>query len=306
MNALISIIIPIYKVEAYLNECIASVVNQTYKNLEIILVDDGSPDRCPDMCDEWAKKDERIKVIHKANGGLSDARNAGLKVARGQYIGFVDSDDWISSNMYERLLEVIEEEKADICACSLITEILDQSSPLYLKSIIGTAKQILPLIYQDTKYMVCAVNKLYRKECWINFEFPKGKLCEDAFTAYYLVDQAGKIVQIRDPLYHYRIRENSIMTSTFSNKRMDEEEAWRCNYEYMKEKHPEIYPSAFDFYLQKVNILIHTISKKERDKFAAEYQYLYRILEDNFWYIIFRSHMKLKYRIKFILEFVRL
>lgn len=306
MNALISIIIPIYKVEAYLNECIASVVNQSYKNLEIILVDDGSPDRCPDMCDEWAKKDERIKVIHKANGGLSDARNAGIEVASGEFISFVDSDDWIDSKMYEMMISAIEKENADICSCGIMVSYPEKQEELKIDSIVGNSEKILNMIYNDTAYPVAAWNKLYRKRLWNEFRFPEGKICEDAFTTYLLVDCAKKIVQISAPLYHYRIRENSIMTSTFSNKRMDEEEAWRCNYEYMKEKHPEIYPSAFDFYLQKVNILIHTISKKERDKFAAEYQYLYRILKGNFWYIIFRSHMKLKYRIKFILEFVRL
>ena len=100
---LISVIVPVYKVEKYLNKCVQSIIQQTYTNLEIILVDDGSPDNCPQMCDEWAKKDSRIVVIHKKNGGLSDARNAGIAVAKGKYIGFVDSDDYIESTMYEDL-----------------------------------------------------------------------------------------------------------------------------------------------------------------------------------------------------------
>ena len=104
-NPKISVIVPVYKVEKYLDKCVESIVNQTYKNLEIILVDDGSPDNCPAMCDEWAEKDERIRVIHKENGGLADARNAGMDIATGDYIGFVDSDDWIEPNMYEVLLK---------------------------------------------------------------------------------------------------------------------------------------------------------------------------------------------------------
>ena len=107
MDEKISVIIPIYKVEKYLNRCVESVVNQSYQNLEIILVDDGSPDNCPKMCDDWAEKDNRIKVIHKENGGLSDARNAGLKVAMGEYISFVDSDDWIAKDFYEVLIRVL-------------------------------------------------------------------------------------------------------------------------------------------------------------------------------------------------------
>ena len=105
-SALISVIVPIYKVEKYLDECIESIVNKTYRNLEIILVDDGSPDKCPEMCDQWAKKDERIRVIHKENGGLSSARNAGLDVATGDYVGFVDSDDFIERDMYEKKINI--------------------------------------------------------------------------------------------------------------------------------------------------------------------------------------------------------
>ena len=107
MNPLISVIVPIYNVEKYLARCVDSIVNQTYKNLEIILVDDGSPDRCPQMCDDYAEKDSRIKVVHKKNGGLSDARNAGMAVATGEYISFIDSDDWIETSMFELLLNNI-------------------------------------------------------------------------------------------------------------------------------------------------------------------------------------------------------
>ena len=110
-KTLISIIVPVYRTEKYLDRCVESIVNQTYKNLEIILVDDGSPDDCPKMCDEWAKKDKRIKVIHKENGGVSSARNIGIKSAKGKYIGFVDSDDYIEKEMYESLIDVLNKNK---------------------------------------------------------------------------------------------------------------------------------------------------------------------------------------------------
>lgn len=116
---LISVIVPIYKVEAYLNRCVESIVRQTYTELEIILVDDGSPDGCPALCDEWAGKDKRIKVIHKSNGGLSDARNAGMRAAEGNYISFVDSDDWIAPEFYRLLLEAMRETGSDIAACKI-------------------------------------------------------------------------------------------------------------------------------------------------------------------------------------------
>ena len=116
---LISIVVPVYKVEPYLDKCVSSIVNQTYKNLEIILVDDGSPDNCPAMCDAWAEKDNRIRVIHKPNGGLSDARNAGMSVATGELMAFVDSDDWIAPDMYEKLYHHLTEDGSDIAACGV-------------------------------------------------------------------------------------------------------------------------------------------------------------------------------------------
>ena len=115
---LICVIVPIYKVEAYLDRCICSIVEQTYQNLEILLIDDGSPDRCPELCDAWAQRDPRIRVIHKKNGGLSDARNAGIEVAKGEWLSFVDSDDYIMPQMYQRLLSVCLENQADIAVSS--------------------------------------------------------------------------------------------------------------------------------------------------------------------------------------------
>ena len=118
MKSLVSVIVPIYKVEKYLNKCVDSIINQSYKNLEIILVDDGSPDKCGEICDKYAEKDSRVKVIHKENGGLSDARNAGIDIAKGDYLLFVDSDDWITSNICEVLIKNANDNLSDIIACN--------------------------------------------------------------------------------------------------------------------------------------------------------------------------------------------
>ena len=131
-SELISIIVPVYRVEPYLDRCVQSIVDQTYQNLEIILVDDGSPDNCPAMCDAWAAKDSRVKVIHKENGGLSDARNAGLAAAAGEYIGFVDSDDWISPDMYRLLYENMAEHGSDVSACGVEMVWEDRTPPRLL------------------------------------------------------------------------------------------------------------------------------------------------------------------------------
>lgn len=306
MSELISVIIPIYKVEEYLDECITSVVNQTYKNLEIILVDDGSPDNCPIMCDAWAEKDERIRVIHKPNGGLSDARNAGIDIAKGDYIAFVDSDDYIKPDMFEKLYNALSKENADISACGIVNCIGENKNVWGCMDVAGNSEEILELLYNEASYPVSAWNKLYSRKCWENLRFPVGKICEDAFTTYQLIDNAEKIVMIPDALYCYRIRPESIMTSAFSPKKMDEEEAWRKNYEFINENYPKLKKNAFDFYLQRVNVQIHTMSESDKEKYPKQYTTLFKILKSNLFYVAFGSRLSLKKRIKLALDIIKL
>lgn len=174
-NELISVIIPVYKVEKYLDECIQSVINQTYKNLEIILVDDGSPDNCGKICDEYAKKDNRIKVIHKENGGLSSARNAGLDIARGEYISFIDSDDYVSKDFIKNMS--IQMANADLIICGMKNvykedEKCDEKENVVIKNETLTfieANQ--KLIKPKNEIYVTACNKLYRRELFDNLRF---------------------------------------------------------------------------------------------------------------------------------------
>lgn len=305
MNDLISVIIPIYKVEEYLDACVASVVGQTYRNLEIILVDDGSPDNCPQMCNDWAKKDARIKVIHKKNGGLSDARNAGLEIAQGTFIAFVDSDDYIKPDMLEKLHATICKENADIAACGILNCEGEKQTAWGCRDLVGTPEQIYGLLYDDAAYPVAAWNKLYRRSCWNDLRFPVGRICEDAFTTYQLIHRANRIVMVPEALYCYRIRPGSIMTSSFSLKKMDEEEAWRCNYQFMEQYYPSLKKRAFDFYLQRVNVLIHTMNEKDREIFAEQYRYLHKILKRNLLYVVFCSKLHWKQRIKLSLEIIK-
>lgn len=305
-NDMISVIVPIFKVERYLNECISSIVNQTYLNLQIILVDDGSPDRCGEICEEWAKKDDRMMVIHKKNGGLSDARNVGIDAATGEYIVFIDSDDWVEPTMLEVMHSVLQKEKADFVACGIVECYPSKKIVHSMPYTVGGSELFLERIYKDTMFPISAVNKLYRKKCWNKFRFPKGKLCEDAFTTYLLVDKAHKIVQIPDALYNYRIRESSIMTTVFRPERMDEEEAWRQNYLYMKQKYPKIGKMAYDFYLQKVNVLFHTIPREQYSLYSKEHDYLYHILRSNLAYVFFRSSLNWKNRIAYLFDVLRI
>lgn len=303
----ISVIVPVYKVEAYLDECVQSLVDQTYQNLEIILVDDGSPDNCPAMCDAWAERDSRIRVIHKENGGLSDARNAGIDSATGDYIAFVDSDDWILPEMYEKLLAALKAEHADISACNILSCFPDHTRAWGCREYTaGGPERFLELLYADTSFPVAAWNKLYPRQMWEEIRFPKGKICEDAFTTYRLVHSAHRIVQIPDALYCYRIRENSIMTSGFRLQRMDEEEAWRANYDFIRDNYPSLEKKAHDFYLQKVNVLIHAIPKEQRKDFQEQFMFLRGILKRNLPYIVFHSELGMKQKARLLMDCVTL
>ncbi|PPL00253.1 glycosyltransferase family 2 protein [Parapedobacter indicus] len=213
-NPLISVIVPVYKVEDYLERCVDSILIQTYRNLEIILVDDGSPDNCPIICDEYTRKDNRIRVIHRENGGLSEARNSGLDVAKGEFISFVDSDDAVHPQFIESLYKGIVQTGSDFAVCgfqsfSEESEIKTDFSSHEVYSYAGT--DLLNGSY-NIEYIV-AWNKLYKKEIWQNLRYPKGKYHEDEFVFHLVFYSAKKICRIKLPLYYYFRRENSIMTS---------------------------------------------------------------------------------------------
>lgn len=214
MDPIISVIIPIYKVEQYLSKCVESVLNQTYKYLEIILVDDGSPDKCGVMCDEYANNDSRIKVIHKENGGLSDARNAGLKLARGDYIGFVDSDDWVEPEMYETMMNYIIKYEADLAICCVSKERADKIEVQNIgRDFIYSRQKALYELIRDIDVQSFAWNKLYRRTLFREIEFPKGRLFEDTLTTYRVFEKIRRAVHINKSFYHYLRREDSILGS---------------------------------------------------------------------------------------------
>ena len=213
---MISIIIPIYKVEQYLDECVTSIINQTYKDLEIILVDDGSPDYCPQMCDEWAKKDSRIKVVHKENGGLSSARNAGLAVANGEYIGFVDSDDYVDGTMYEGLMQVMNQNEKTMVVSS---PIIRNTDGVFTPYKVGTYDYKDEDTMSFSEYMKLFLgmnmdatvwNKLYKRE-FIQTMFREGRNNEDYLFMYYNVKNVfntDKLLAVTDKA-HYYYRDNA-------------------------------------------------------------------------------------------------
>lgn len=241
---LISVIVPVYKVEEYLDECIESIVRQTYENIEIILVDDGSPDTCPEKCDEWGEKDHRIKVIHKKNGGLSDARNAGMGIAAGQYIAFVDSDDWVEETYVECLYRAIQETGADIAACDVREVRSSKDVPTIDAGEGNTVKctpaEALSELLKGRTFRAVAWNKLYRADLLKDESFEVGRLHEDEFFSYRIFDKAAYLCYTDLPLYNYRQREGSIMTN-LTIKRLDSLEAYLGRLDLLKKKYRKLY-----------------------------------------------------------------
>lgn len=221
-NSLISVIVPVYNVEQYIHECVDSILNQTYTNLEIILVDDGSPDNCGKICDEYSETDARIKVIHKTNGGLSDARNVALDIARGDYITFVDSDDYISRTYIEGLYNLLIQNNVDI-AINSYCAFEEGTSPVISNTnettVILSGINAVEEMYYQKLFDTMAWSKLYKKELLKNIRYPQNLLFEDLATTYRLFLQASKIVFQNRESYFYRLRNNSIEGSAFNEKK---------------------------------------------------------------------------------------
>lgn len=214
-NELVSVIVPVYKVEPYLDRCVASILAQTYPNLEVILVDDGSPDNCPALCDAWAQRDARIRVIHKKNGGISDARNVGLDAASGAYISFVDSDDYIAENFIETLYDLLHEYHTDISAVHwklVYADAPEVPAPLSSRNVtlFQGADAIRELFTEDT-YACYAWNKLCKRKLFDTIRFPVGRVMEDLGIAHKILFDAGQIVYSDEPLYYYYQRDGSTL-----------------------------------------------------------------------------------------------
>lgn len=253
---LISIIVPVYKVEKYLDRCVQSIVDQTYTNLEIILVDDGSPDHCPAMCDTWAEKDSRIRVMHKENGGLSDARNAGMEIAAGELMGFVDSDDWISPDMYRLLYENMLNNDSDISACGVEME-WEDGTPSRMLTKMGCCtlnpEEAMRAVIEGTWIQDPVWYKLYKTALIRDIQFPVGKYHEDVFWTYQAVGKAKRVSVFDTPCYFYTQRASSIMGEGYSLKRLDALEAKLMRIQYIEARYPHMAINA------KVNLCFFCI-----------------------------------------------
>lgn len=235
MEQLISVIVPVYRVEDYLHRCVDSILRQTYSCIEVILVDDGSPDKCGAICDEYAAGDVRVIVLHQPNRGLSAARNAGLAVAKGDLVAFVDSDDWVHPSLLSELLRLMDKHDADIAACRFLRT--TQEDPVVAElppevKVYSSAEALRHLLGPLFGDLVVAPAKLYRRALFDGIRYPEGRFHEDAFVAHNMIWTARTIVLTSARLYYYWQREGSITASRDARRLSDARDSYRARAEF--------------------------------------------------------------------------
>ena len=250
-----SVIIPVYNVEKYLKRCVDSILSQTYEELEVLLVDDGSTDCSGEICDVYAMKDSRVKVFHKENEGLSSARNLGLDIAQGEFIVFVDSDDWIESNMYEYMFTALKSTNSDI-VCVGVRFTKDETSvcqPPIIEQVFEKEDILIDYIQSAIKGISCfsVCRYLYRRDLFTNIRFPYGKICEDIFVNFQLLSLNKKMIKSNQILYNYYQRPSSISSSSFKLRDYD-----------LLEAYDNIYTNVASMHIKKISGLSAILKAK--------------------------------------------
>lgn len=292
-EALISIVVPIYKVEEFLDRCIASLIKQTYSNIEIVLVDDGSPDECPAICDSWSKKDARITVFHKPNGGLSDARNYGSMNAKGEYITFVDSDDCVANTYIEYLYNMLKQEKADISCCNFekfLSKIDFPDTQNENVTVLSGTEACFQML--NNVQLVIACGKLFPREIVIQNLFPTGRLHEDEATVYKMLYSASKVAVSDLKLYGYYQNESGIM-HTYSSKN-DEDLLITCKERmefYANQDAGKLYSESFHAYVCQMLRCMEKPTRKQMLILLKQY-----IIDKR---VLLKTKLKLVYYITF-------
>lgn len=286
LRHLVSIVVPIYNVEKYLQQCLESIINQTYKHIEILLVNDGSTDNSGKIAEEYAVIDNRIKVIHKKNGGLSSARNAGINKAKGKYIAFIDSDDWIELEFIQVLVNSAEEYNSDIIQCGFLREYTDNKNSFggnSNKPIINvyTGKEAINDLFNKRNITVMAWNKLYNIKLFNKIRYPENLIHEDEAVIHELLYNSNKVITINTLLYHYRIRSNSITQLSFNPAKMDIIDALENRKNYFAEKNERDFEDLTDksYFRALLNVLSLLYFSKFENK--------------NYYELIIRNKIKL-------------
>ncbi len=306
-NPVISIIVPVYKVEQYLERCVDSILNQTYTNLEIILVNDGSPDKCGEICERYKELDLRIKVIHKENGGLSDARNVAIDVVTGDFIMFIDSDDFVSKYYVEHLWLALSKDDSDM-SISWFENVFDESTikthpleGLDNYRVLSSKECLRKLLYQDgVETMACG--KLYKKNVFDRIRYPKGKLYEDVSVTPYIIEKCRKVAIISNVDYYYWQRGDSIQYSSFRPSKMDGVIHMCELKDYISVHYPELAKASICRYFSTVcNIFFQIHDKAD---FPKEFDYMWNEIKKFRRVILFDMHGRKKARLAALLSYL--
>jgi len=284
---LITVIVPVYNVENYIVKCIESIIGQTYKNLEVFLVDDGSTDGSGRICDEYAAKDDRIHVIHKENGGQSTARNLALLKAKGDLFGFVDSDDWIEPDMYEKLMTGFEQPDVDIVTCGYIEEYGEKKKLRKNQETIYTKTEALKALVRFS--ITSGIwNKLYKRELFDGIAFPEGKFYEDVAIMHLLIARARQVKVLGACLYHYIQRDGSVVHTVDAKKSLDYTDAALERYEFFKTNMPDFFEKNHDIVLRYTTQIIarlwrywYKVKKEDKKLYAKEVRKLRDFVRKN-------------------------
>ena len=291
---LVSVIVPVYNVENFLPNCIESIIGQTYSNFELILVDDGSPDTCGSICDMYAKSNSKIRVIHQNNAGLSAARNAGIEIAKGDYLTFIDSDDFVLPHFLEVLVKGCEMNQADLSVCAYTRCFFnDCARSIVEKDLIESYECFtddkMKIFLTTKKIRTCAWGKLYKRILFDNLRFPVGKYNEDEFTTYLTIHSANKIVVSDYKGYVYRFNDNSIMNETFSPKKMHGVEGCLERMHFIEKEYPKLKKFGYRAVVYACNQVLLSMSRSKivDESILKRLQPLYR--KYAFYYVFTRS-----------------
>ena len=274
MSSLISVIVPVYNTGKYLDKCVLSILNQTYKNLEIILVDDGSSDGSSERCDYWKRVDSRVVVIHKPNGGQASARNVALDVCQGDYIGFVDSDDWIDPEMYDTLLKCVKKHDTKLAVCGRC-DAFEDSNETCIKRLgesgLLRAYDVLPKMTmgQMSDFSVC--DKLHARELWREIRFPEGEIYEDFAVMYKVLIMSETVVLCDNPFYVYFHRSNSTVTSGFREALIAYPKQTKDYVDYISKRYPEYTKYAIWAHIKALQLLMIKLLRSDKETYRTHY-----------------------------------
>lgn len=266
---LVSVIVPVYKTEPYLAACLDSVLGQTVRDVEVVVVDDGSPDGCPALCDEYAAHDARVTVIHQPNGGRSAARNAGVAAATGRWIGFVDSDDWVEPDMYATLFDTAERHDAQIAVCGRVEEHDGEQTPIaYGERDVLPSEQAIGELLRDVEVRSYLCDKLFRRELFEGIEFPLGRNYEDVAVVYRLFGRAERIAFSTRALYHYAFHGSNIVMEESLANRIDYWLAAKERFDALVEVYPP-YRRLLELDVMRVNLICWSLAWGARGRDAT-------------------------------------